>query len=384
LPEHAHRLAAFRDNLASGGVSGAFLPESADVEYLTGVPRVRQEFDPYWDPELDAQGCFVGVARDPVFVIPHLSQWECEAGSRLDGWDTLKVAIESDPVFSLREGARAVGIRGAMAVGAETPFRQLQALASALPDVRLVPASDFVSPLRLVKDEDEIAHLSGANRIAQEALESVLARFGTSFHRLDLLAEIERELMLAGSDTLVLRPDVHAVGPSTSIEWLFDSSCGDRADVVEAPAAVSVDLGAVHAGYRSDIGRTAFVGAPPAGQERALAVVQAAHHAALDALRPGAIPEAIDGIVRTSIAEAGLADAFWLSMSGHGLGLELHERPRLRAGVTEPLPENAVVTIEVGLWKRGETSAFWEDDYVVRADGPERLARGDGSAYVIG
>jgi Xaa-Pro aminopeptidase len=84
----------------------------------------------------------------------------------------------------------------------------------------------------------------------------------------------------------------------------------------------------------------------------------------------------IDSMVRETAASAGFDDACLLRMSGHGLGLELHEAPRLRQGVGEPLPIGAVVTVETGLWEEGRLSVFWEDDYVLCDTGAVGLSRG--------
>src|SRR5207244_1141599 len=176
---------------------------------------------------------------------------------------------------------------------------------------------------------------------------------------------LEFELYEAGSERLAYAPDLYAVGPRTSVVWSSDA-LGDPDAPIRAPASVSVDVGAVHRSYRSDIGRTVFIGEPPPGQEEALRTARLAATRAPEALGPGA---------RTTLEEAGLGDAFWIP-SGHGIGLEIHEPPRFRKGVTLRVPERAVVIVEIAAWREGMTAAFWEDDVVVHTERVEWLTSG--------
>jgi len=367
--------------MEAAGLTAVFLPESADLEYLTGVPRARHVTDPAWDVEADVEGCFVGVSADPVFLFTH-SEWSIPAAAAAGAYEVLRMPAEDDPAVWLARAAASVGADGVVGVGDRTPFRQLEVLRTALPEARLTPASSLVLELRLRKDDEEIERLREAGAIATRSLEATLGRFGTAFRRGDFLRELEHQLAKEGSERVAYAPDLYAVGPSTSIGWSADV-LGSPDAPIEAPAAVTVDFGAVHRGYRSDIGRTIFVGEPPPGQEEALRVVRRGQDAAIAALEPGVLAEDVDRAARDLLAAAGLGEAFWIP-SGHGIGLEIHEPPRLRAGIRDALPERCVVTVEIAAWEAGKTAAFWEDDVVVRAGGAERLTSGPDHAYVIG
>ncbi len=366
--------------MASGGIPAVFLPESADLEYLTGVPRARHVTDPAWDAEIDVEGCFIGLDGDPVFLFTH-SEWSLPAAAAVAPYEVLRMPAEDDPVEWLRRGARRVGADGVLAIGDRTPFRQVEALRRALPGVRFQAGSALVLELRAAKDEEEIAAIREAGAMALRALEATLGRFGSEFSRGDFLRELEYRLVQEGSERVAYAPDLYAVGPATSVVWSADV-LGQPDAPIRAPAAVTVDFGAVHRGYRSDIGRTVFVGGPPPEQAEALRTVRAGQEAALAVLRPGVPAEEVDRAARDVLEEAGLGDAFWIP-SGHGIGLEIHEPPRFRAGVREPVPERAVVTVEIAAWREGKTAAFWEDDVVVRATGAERLTSGPDEPYLI-
>jgi Xaa-Pro aminopeptidase len=380
MADYERRLTAFRAALEEAGVQGAFLPEGANVEYLTGVPRSRNVTDPAWDVELLVEGCFIGLDEGPLFLFTH-SEWSLPAAAAVARWEARRMPAESDPVAWLRDAARAVGVVDSLGVDDRLNFRQAEAIRAAVPDARFLAVSDKVLALRGAKDEEEVDRIREAGAIAMRALAATLPRFGTRFARGDFLRELEHQLVVHGSERIAYGPDLYAVGPATSIVWSADVVADPEAEI-GAPASVNLDWGAVHRGYRSDIGRTIFVGEPPAGQEEALRTVREAQDTAVGALKPGVPAEGVDVAARDLLEARGYGDAFWIP-SGHGIGLEIHEPPRLRQGIDEPVPEQAVVTVEIATWREGMLAAFWEDDVVVRADGAERLTSGPDEAFVL-
>jgi Xaa-Pro aminopeptidase len=381
MPDYDARLDAFRSAIEEAGLQGALLPEGANVEYLTGVPRARNVTDPAWDVELLVEGCFIGLDAGPLFLLTH-SEWSLPAAAAVARWQARRMPADGDPIAWIRDAARTVGVVDALGADDRLTFRQAEAVRAALPEARLVPVSDFVLALRGAKDEEEIDRIREAGAIAMRALAATLPRFGTRFTRGDFLRELEHQLIVHGSERVAYAPDLYAVGPTTSVVWSADV-VGDPEAHIAAPASVTVDWGAVHRGYRSDIGRTVFVGEPPPGHVEALQAVRQAQDAAVNALRPGVPAEDVDAAARTLLEDGGYGDAFWIP-SGHGIGLEIHEPPRLRRGVGDGVPERAVVTVEIAAWREGTLAAFWEDDVVVRAEGPGRLTSGPDNALVLG
>jgi Xaa-Pro aminopeptidase len=376
-PERLQRLWRSLEELE---VEAMFLPPSADLEYLTGVPRLKHESDPSWDKSGLAQGCLIARDRSPVFLLGH-GEWRLEVLGMLEHEDVHMVSAGSDPIAHLQTVGRTTQVRRRLAVGDWTSFRQVEALQTAFPEAELVPASQLMLPLRLRKDEFEVRQIRRACEIAINALETTLGRFGPSFVRQDFLDELAHQLLLNGSEGLGYRPDFCAAGPSTSIQWAADCRGQARAEI-NAPASVTVDFGAVFAGYRSDMGRTVFVGEPPDGAAAAFRVIQEAQEEALNTLRGGVAPENVDAAARSVVSKAGLGDAF-TNPTGHGIGLEIHEPPRLVAGMTEPLPSGAVVTLEPGAWRDGSLAVFCEDEVVVRSEGAERMVPRATDAYVV-
>jgi Xaa-Pro aminopeptidase len=380
MPDFARRLDTFRQGLDRAGAGGAFLAQSADVEYLTGVPRARNVTDADWDPEVLVEGCFIGLERGPLFIFTH-SEWSIPAAGAAARYEKRHMPPDEDAGGWLREAARAVGANGVLAISDHLPFRQLEALRAALGDISFVPASPIVMPLRASKDADEVAAIRTAGEISLRALDATLDRFSTRFSRSDFLLELEMQLRRRGSERIAYAPDIHASGPTTTVRWSEDV-LGDAEAVVEAPAAVTVDWGGVIGGYRADIGRTFYVGEPPPGQRVALDAVRHAQELAIESLHPGASAAAVDGAARAVMEAAGYGDAFWIP-SGHGLGLDVHEPPRLRAGSLERIADRAVLTVEIAAWRDGELSAFWEDNVLVTEAGGERLTAGPEEPRVL-
>jgi Xaa-Pro aminopeptidase len=145
---------------------------------------------------------------------------------------------------------------------------------------------------------------------------------------------------------------------------------------------VSVDHIPDKGGYPAEVGRTVFVGAPPPGAAEALAACRRAVDAGVAALRPGVAARDVDAAARQVMDAAGLGDAFVIP-AGHGIGLELHEPPRLGPESTAAVPEGCVVTVEVSAWRAGTLSAFWEEDAVVTPGGARLLTRGPDAPLVV-
>ncbi len=135
-----------------------------------------------------------------------------------------------------------------------------------------------------------------------------------------------------------------------------------------------VDFGGVLDGYAVDMTRTVTVGEVGDDQRRWLAAVAAAQRAAIAAARPGALPSTVDGAAREVLTRAGLGERF-LHSTGHGLGLEVHERPAIgpRGDGAGPLAAGMVFTVEPGVYVAGRGGVRIEDDVIVTASGVERL-----------
>jgi Xaa-Pro aminopeptidase len=145
---------------------------------------------------------------------------------------------------------------------------------------------------------------------------------------------------------------------------------------------VIIDMGSFVDGFASDMTRTLSIGPPSAEGQRVYEAVLEAQEAALAVARAGLTTTELDAAARTSLAKHGLAEAFAHGL-GHGLGLEIHEWPRLSQNTRDVLPENCVVTIEPGVYLPGRLGVRIEDVIVLRPDGFDNLTASPKELIVV-
>jgi Xaa-Pro aminopeptidase len=269
-------------------------------------------------------------------------------------------------------GARRIGIEGAsMTVNR---FRYLSdALAapgSTAPDRLLIPTDRLIERRRAVKDTVEIETLRSAAQLLSRVARQVPAFVLPDRSELQVAADIDAAIRAAGFERPAFETIV-ASGPNSARPH---ARPGGR--VLADGDGVVLDFGGVYDGYCVDLTRTLHVGPATAGLRRLAAAVREAHAAAIAAVRPGIRPSEIDAAARGVLAAHGLGEAFGHG-TGHGLGLEVHEDPRISklpgALPNDPVVPGMVFTIEPGAYVEGLGGVRIEDDVLVTADGCEVL-----------
>jgi Xaa-Pro aminopeptidase len=243
---------------------------------------------------------------------------------------------------------------------------------------RFRPTSDLVEGLRAVKDADEVAAIGEAGKAACAALGRMVGAVRVGMTELEVAALLEAELRRAGSeahpfDTIV------ASGPRAALPH---ARTGRRA--VAAGDWLLLDFGSRVAGYCADVTRTFVVGAQPDRRQREVyEVVREAQDAAIRGLRAGMTGKDGDALARERIVRAGFGEEFGHSL-GHGLGLEVHEAPRLSQVADQALPVGAVVTVEPGVYLPGWGGVRIEDDVALTAQGATLLTGFPRELVVLG
>lgn len=228
------------------------------------------------------------------------------------------------------------------------------------------PTLETVEGLRMVKDPGEVAAIEKAVAVAEAAWRETVAALRPGLTERQVAGILERALREAGSDGYPF-PSIVASGPQAALPH---ARAGER--VLARGDLVLVDFGAVADGYCSDLTRTVVLGPATAQQRDVHAVVLEANRRASGAVRGGMPGKDADALARDYIAASGWGDAFGHSL-GHGIGLEVHEAPRLARGADAPLPVGAVVTIEPGVYLAGWGGIRIEDDVLLTADGARVL-----------
>ena len=228
------------------------------------------------------------------------------------------------------------------------------------------PQLNLVEALRESKDEDEVALISAAAVIATDALTRTLPQIAAGQTELQIAGILEKALRDAGSEEAPFAPIV-ASGARSALPHARPSS-----RKVERGDLLLLDFGAQHAGYCSDVTRTFVMGIPSAEQREIYQVVRDANHFASHSIRAGMTGMAADALARSYIERCGHGEEFGHSL-GHGLGLEVHEAPRLARTAEVAIVSGAVVTIEPGIYRPGWGGVRIEDDVHLSANGPQIL-----------
>jgi Xaa-Pro aminopeptidase len=229
---------------------------------------------------------------------------------------------------------------------------------------------ELVERLRVRKDPAEIAAIRAAAALAGDAWRATIATVRPGQTEVEIAGVLEGQLRRLGSEGHPF-PVIVASGARSALPHAHTSR---RA--VAAGEWLLLDFGAVVDGYCADITRTVVVGARATEAQRALYdLVAGAQRRAREGVRAGMPGREADALARDPIEARGFGDAFGHS-TGHGLGLEVHEAPRLARTALDPLPVDAVVTIEPGVYVPGRGGVRIEDDVHLSADGPVLLSDG--------
>ena len=228
------------------------------------------------------------------------------------------------------------------------------------------PQLNLVEALREAKDSDEVEFIREAAQIATNALARVIPQIAAGQTELAIAGILEKALRDEGSEEAPFPPIV-ASGPRSALPHARPSS-----RIVAKGDLLLLDFGARFKGYCSDITRTFVVGVPTAEQRDIYQVVRDANHIASHSVKAGMSGMAADALARRYIDAQGHGDVFGHSL-GHGLGLEVHESPRLARTAEAALVAGAVVTIEPGIYRPGWGGVRIEDDVHLSENGPQIL-----------
>jgi Xaa-Pro aminopeptidase len=234
-------------------------------------------------------------------------------------------------------------------------------------NARIRETSSLVERARMVKDVDELAAIRAAVALGAGLFDRALAAMRPGVPELEVAADMEYAARKNGADGMSFETII-ASGPRAALPH------GRASDAPIQPGGFVVcDFGVILHGYCSDRTRTVYVGAATAEARRIYDAVLASQMEAIDTVRPGIKVEQVDRAARKSLQKKGLAKYFTHS-TGHGVGLEIHEPPRVGKGQQETLRPGMVITIEPGVYLPGQWGVRLEDMVVVTEQGCEVLS----------
>jgi len=233
-------------------------------------------------------------------------------------------------------------------------------------NIRWAACDGIVDRLRAVKDDVEIDRIRDAARVGSEVMEETIQLVRPGVTELDLAAEIGYRMRRKGASAESFEAIV-AAGPRSALPHARPTS-----RQIGKNELVVLDLGAILRRYCSDLTRTVYVGKAPGQVRRWYQAVLEAQSAARDAVRAGVATGAVDAAARSLLQHKGLG-RYFVHSTGHGIGLEIHEDPRLARGQKALLEPGNVITIEPGVYVEGVGGIRIEDDILGTPRGAEVL-----------
>lgn len=354
---YAARRERLRERCTAGGSATALVSRPANVRYLAGAAP---------------QGAVLLLGKGEDLLLYGGPAGDQPTEGRPD--EALRTHVlpgsGGDPAVAAAGFAAAQGAESLAVEEHHLTVARHRAIGSVAPRLRLADLGGAVEQQRVVKDEEEISFLRIGAEIADQALGELLESILVGRTERHLALELERRLVDHGADGPAFATSV-ATGPNAGRRGHRPT---DRR--VEEGDFLSVCLGAVYRGYRCEIGRTFVIGTSPAEWQIELYdMVFAAQRAGRESLAPGAAYRDVDRAARQVLDSAGYTEGL-PPLTGHGVGLEIHEDPQLAPAAMGKLDACVPVTVEPGVHLPGRGGVRIDDTLVVRPEadgGPELL-----------
>ena len=352
--DHFRRIGLLRRRLTKAGLHGLLVTHLPDLRYLSGftgssaaLAITRRSARLFTDGRYTAQAAeeVQDAQVEIVSSSPAVSavQWlAAQPGVEFAGFDPARTTV-----------ADLARWRAAL------PSRLRRAFLSTLP-------APMVEPLRLIKDDDELALMIEAALAGCKLFDHILGFIRPGIAEIDVAAELEHQARMLGAEGMSFDTIV-ASGVRSALPH-------GRATTARLPRRgfLTLDFGVILKGYCSDMTRTVYLGTPKGIERDTYQAVLEAQEAAVAAVGAGVSCGEVDEAARRLLRGAGLAEAFTHS-TGHGVGLEIHESPRVGAGQTTKLQPGMVVTIEPGVYLAGRFGIRIEDMVAVTRTGGQVL-----------
>lgn len=345
-----HRMKRVREALQRRGLDGFLVTSLLNIRYLTGFTGTN--------------ALLIISSRNSILLtdVRYALQAKHEVGQKL------RVVVTRNGLYA--EAARRGLLQQGSTFGFEAhqvTYAHYRTLRKLFPGVSFASTRDLVEEIMLVKDEEEIASIRRAAKISDRVFNEVRHMIRPGVRELEVAAEISYLHRRYGAEGDAFEIIV-ASGERSALPHARASSKHIRSGEL-----VTLDFGCVVNGYHSDITRTICVEKASRRARQLYEAVLDAQRAAIESARAGMWARDLDAVARKRIVRAGLGTYFQHSL-GHGLGLHVHERPRVSRRSTEQLKAGSVITIEPGVYIPGFGGVRIEDDVLLHDTGCELLS----------
>lgn len=369
MARQSPRLQKVRARMDTLGFDALFLQPSTDLTYATGLPRsgprptaTRHHGD--W-----LEGALITSTKCIVFAHQLRFPIIREMAGSLPWIDDVVALVDGEDIHELARrhfrGLSKVGVSPQGHAGA------VLELMRALPQLQIRSSDEVLVELRAVKDATELELMRRAAELTDRIFAALRKKLQLGMTHLEVLEEFHYQVKAAGADGVSFHPEVTVRGPGAPI-----GLPGSEREPVALTAGrvVAFDLGIVLDGYCSDFGRTVFCGEPDQQLVAMYRLVRQAQASALQCMRAGTPAADVDKLARRILAEAGYGQ-FFIHRLGHGIGMDVHEKPFLMAGDDTLLQQGMCFAVEPSILLQDRGWLRVEDVVAVGEDGGVCLTR---------
>lgn len=352
------RVIELRKSMLQRGLEAVFITSAINRRYLSGFT---------------GSSGYVLITHQRAYLLTDF-RYMVQAPQQATGYDVVEHGVSvSETLKGLLDAEKIKEVGFEQDDVVFSAFRKYE---QELAPIKLVPVTGLVELLRVFKDADELAIMKQAADLADRTFEHMLRVLKPGVTELEMALEIEFFMRKNGAtsssfDTIVASGERSALPHGVASER-----------VLGRDEFVKMDFGALLNGYCSDITRTVVLGTPSARHREIYDIVLEAQLHTLEHLRPGMTGAEADALARDIIVRYGYGDEFGHS-TGHGLGMEVHESPRLSKLSDTILQPGMVVTVEPGIYLPGFGGVRIEDDVVITENGIRRLTESTKDFIVI-
>jgi Xaa-Pro dipeptidase len=368
--DYKGRLARVKEEMKRRGIALMHLRRGANLWYLSGIKRGDPELTDHNTYGDYVQGAYIGADGSFTLVAPRMgaASWQREAEDK--PWvEAVRIVDESErPKEVMKEVLAPFRLRGKGVCLEERSWAQtVLMLREILPYSKLSNAGEILDPMRMIKDEDEVALMRKAGEITDKVYGEVVDTLKVGVSEVDVADEIDHRLKLHGAEHSSFSTAIRFRSPKHP--WGQWGSGDPKPRLLEKGDSISFDFGCVYDGYCSDFGRTAYVGEPPEKVRRIHGLVMEAQGLAIEKMVDGQITaQQLDSVARGVIERAGYGPNF-IHRLGHGIGVTVHEPPFLYIPDDTMLRKGMTFTVEPSILLFGEWSARVEDVVMVTEKG---------------
>lgn len=301
------------------------------------------------------------------------SRYTAQAAAEVQGAEIRECVLRLETLHALtvENGLKRIGFEAS-----HTSIAGFRKLSAALSGVELVELGPVFDDIRTCKDPAEIELLAAVARLASQSLTAILPLVKPGVRESDIALELEFEMRRRGADgrafDFIVASGLRGAMPH--------GRASDK--IIQSGELVTIDFGALKDAYHSDETVTIACGEPGLREREIHNIVKTAHDMAIQQVKPGISCKELDAVARDYIHEYGYGEYFGHGL-GHGVGLEIHEKPTLSPRSEAVLEEGMVITIEPGIYIPGFGGVRIEDTLVVTADGYRILTSADKQLLIL-